>query len=532
VAHSDTLGSDRSGAEPPLALGVDMGTSSVRAFVYDRWGRNLGGARARYAWTATPDGGVEVDADALVGWTANAVDGALQEVGELASEIVGVGVSAFWHGLVGVGADGSAVTPVYAWSDTRARVAAADLRRELDETAVHARTGAVFHPSYLPARLLWLRRKRPEAFRRVRCWMSPGEYLELKLFGERRASLSMASATGLLDQSALAWDEVLVDALPLTTDQLSPLVDLDSPFRGLRPEWAARWPALRSLPWLPAVGDGACANVGSGCVASDCAALSLGTSGALRVLSREERVEIPRGLWRFRLDRERVLLGGAISNGGSVYRWLRETLRLPPAEELEAILLARPPGAHGIALLPFLAGERSPDWPLSARAAMAGFTMATTPVDIAQAALEAVAYRLALVHHRLRQSFPDVARVVASGGALRASPAWARIIADVLGDPLEISAVREPSSRGAALLALEVLGIVRDAADAPTPPGETINPDPEWHAWHRRALGRHEDLDARLASWEAPPPPSLQAGRHLDSQKSSSWRNDEDTAQI
>ncbi|MEJ7811984.1 MAG: gluconokinase [Gemmatimonadaceae bacterium] len=507
-------------SDSPCALAVDVGTSSVRVFLYDRLLRNLGGSQLPYVWSTTPDGGVEIAADLVVDHAIAAVDRALAgdftrpsavpsagdpsdanppdaTMPRAARTIAAVGVSAFWHTLVGVGADGAAVTPIYAWSDTRAARAAAVLRERLDERAIHARTGAVLHPSYLPARLLWLRESLPDLHRAVRWWMSAPEYLGLRLFGERRVSVSMASATGLFDQHRQTWDDEMLGAIDLSPDALSPIADVDAPCAPLRAGFAARWPALRGVPWLPAAGDGACANLGSGCVTPDRVALSLGTSGALRVMARADRVEIPPGLWCYRLDRERPLLGGAISNGGSVYRWAASMFQLPPAAELEAALEVLAPDAHGLTMLPFLAGERSPDWPPAARAAIAGITLHTTPVQIVQAALEAVAYRLALIRAPLAAHFPSARTVVASGGAIANSRAWARIIADVFGEPLLVARDEEASSRGAAMLAFALAGIPSEPP-ARLPSSELIEPDPARHARYAEALERHRSLDAML----------------------------------
>jgi len=482
----------------PLVLALDVGTSSVRAYLYDRMGRRRCGAQAHYAWTTTPDGGAEIDPDEIVRHVVAVVDAALRDAGTLAGAIAAVGVAALWHSVVGVDADGKPVTPAYSWSDSRPAAAAAALRRRLDEPAVHARTGAVLHASYLPAKLLWLSQARPHDFVRARYWMSIGEYLALRLFGERRVSLSMASGTGLLDQHALAWDAGVLAALPIAPEQLSPLVDVDAPLAGLRPEFAGRWPTLRAVPWLPALGDGACANVGTGCTTAERVALSLGTSGALRVLFPAEQVRIPPGLWCYRLDRRRAVMGGAVSNGGNVYAWLRGTLRLPEPAALEAALDAMPPDGHGLTVLPFLAGERSPDWPAAARAAITGLTLDTTPPQIVRAALEGVAYRLALVRRLLRGAFPSGGLVIASGSALRHSPAWARIIADVFGEPLVLAADDEASSRGTALLALEAIGALRDITDAPDALNGTVEPDPTRHARYVDAIARYEALDELL----------------------------------
>jgi len=484
---------------PPFVLSVDVGTSSVRAFLFDRTGQRLGGTKVRYAWTTTTDGGSEIDPDVIVRATAEAIDAMMHDAGAMVSEIIGVGLTSLWHSVLGVGGDGVPVTPAYSWSDMRARDAAAALGERLDPVAVHARTGAVLHPSYLPAKLLWLGIALPDAFARARHWMSVGEYLGLRLFGERRVSISMASGTGLLDQHRCVWDPGVLAALPgVTPEQLSPIVDLDSPYRGLRPEFAARWPALRNVPWLPPVGDGACANVGSGCTVPGRVALSLGTSAALRVLFAADEVRIPPGLWCYRLDRRRLLLGGALSNGGNLYQWLRRTLCLPAPDVLEEALAVMEPGAHGLTVLPFLAGERSPDWPLDARGTVTGITLSTTPAQIAQASVEGVAYRLALLWRLLLAYFPGSHTMVASGGVARQSRAWVRTIADALGARVVVAHEEEASGRGAALLALEAAGILRDAADVPTAWSEAVEPDATRHTRHAAGIERYAALNALL----------------------------------
>ena len=138
--------------------------------------------------------------------------------------------------------------PIYSWADTRSVDAVEELRARVDEKAYHARVGCRLHTSYLPARLWWLRGRDPAAFRRVRRWVSFGEYLGLRLFGELRTSISMASGTGLFDQWARRWDPGILETLGLGTEHLGQLVDLDQPFRGLRPEFAARWPAAGAHP--------------------------------------------------------------------------------------------------------------------------------------------------------------------------------------------------------------------------------------------------------------------------------------------
>lgn len=500
-------------AERPLVLALDLGSGSLRAIVYDRLGRELAGTegRAPTEWRHTPDGGVEADADALVAGAGAAIDQALAGAGAIASEIRAAGISTFWHSVLGVDASGRPATPLYSWADGRSRAAVGVLRERLDEETVRRRTGCVFHTSYLPARLLWLRTRRPDVFRSVCTWLGIGEYLTLRLFGRAACSISMASGTGMLDLRRCEWDGEVLEALGLSSKRLSPLVDLDAPFAGLRAEYTARWPALARIPWLPAAGDGALSNIGTGCVERGRAAFNLGTSGALRVMWSGDVPEVPRALWVYRADRRRVLTGGAVSNGGSVYRWLLDTLALGDPAGLDAALRERAPDAHGLVVLPFLAGERSPSWPVASRGAVFGLTASTQPLDLLQAGLESVAYRLALIWDALRAAVPGIREIVASGGALGHLPAWLQIIADVFGRDIVRSAEDEGSSRGAALLALEALGAAR-IEEMPVPRGDEVRADPSRHARYQLARARHARMEQVLEPLQSEAAPD-EAGR-------------------
>ena len=443
-----------------LAATLDVGTSSVRARLYDARGADLRrfAVKLEHRPAATEDGGVEFDAGALVSLCVEALDQlhARLDAANLRPDVLGC--SAFWHCFLGVDAAGRAVTPILHVFDTRSAAEAAELARRVDPAAVHARTGCLLHPSYWPAKLLWLRRNRPDAFAAARRWLSFGEYLYLKLHGAPRSSVSMVSGSGLWIQAANRYDPELLALAGIGRETLAAEDELDRPANSLLPEFAARWPRLAGIPWFPASGDGACNNLGSGCDAPDRWALMIGTSGALRAVTAAPTPPPP-GLWTYRLDRDRALTGGALSNGGSVYSWMRRALRLPGPRALEQELQRRAPGSHGLTLLPFLAGERSPYWRADLRGVISGLSLATGPVDILQAALEAVALRFLDIYELLRGVLPEPREVVVSGGALGESPAWAQMIADALGRPLTMSRVAEASSRGAALLAFRQAGV-------------------------------------------------------------------------
>lgn len=484
-------------------LAVDVGSSSVRASLYDGAANYVEGSESQleYGFDGTRDGGATKDADELLDLVVRAIDRTLFRLGD--KRISAIAMSTFWHSLLGLDNEGKPTTPILSWADRRAAGAARELREKLDGRAVHGRTGCVIHSSYWPAKLLWLSREHSRTFQRTERWISPGEYLYSRFFGREnlRVGTSMASANGLFDQNGKRWDRATLDTLPIEGAQLSPVSD--EPQRGLRREWAERWPKLAEVPWFPAAGDGACSNIGCGCVTRDRLALMVGTSGAMRVLWKADSIEIPEGLWCYRSDPSRFVIGGALSDGGNLIHWLRETLNLPKPEETEKMLAEMEPDTHGLVFLPLLAGERGPGWADRANGAITGLSMTSTPVEILRAAMEAVALRFALIARTLEEASPGEKEVIATGGGLLGSHTWTRIMADALGVPVTLSGVEEASSRGAALLALEALGEL-EIEDTDAPVGETFEPDPARHKMYQEELERQRKLyDVVLGATDA-----------------------------
>ncbi len=484
-----------------LILTLDMGTSSVRAMLFDTRGRALPDAEVQtpYAQTTTADGGVQTDAEALLTLTVSCLKQLLRTIDKATrGRIAGVGISCFWHSLVGVGEDGRAVTPLFSWADSRAMAQAEKLKIEMDAAAYHTRTGCVLHPCYWPAKLRWLQETQPEGFGRAAHWMSFGEYLQLRLFGSATCSLSMASGTGLLNQNTKAWDPQTLTELPIALRQLNPLSDKNAPSMGLAGEWAGALALLKDLPWFPASGDGACSNAGSGAVDAGRIAINVGTSGAMRVAVKAGTIEIPDKLFCYRVDDERFLVGGAFANGGNVYAWAEKTLQLGDRKTAGKAAAALSPDGHGLTVLPFWAGERSPGWHAGARAAITGMNLHTTPAEILRASLEAVAYQFANVYDILIQQFPSATQIVASGGALTGDPAWAQIMADAMGASVTTSRVGEATSRGAGLLALKSLGHIQDLSEVPAFLWKTYTPDPKTHEIYQKARARQAALYAEV----------------------------------
>jgi gluconokinase len=321
----------------------------------------------------------------------------------------------------------------------------------------------------------------------------------------------MASGSGLLDVHRLEWDAEALSIAGVRAAQLSPLVDTDAAAPGVRPELVDRWPELGGIPWFPAVGDGAVANLGSGACGTDRVGLSIGTSAAVRLLWEPDgSVTVPEELWCYRLDARYWVAGAALSNGGNAVAFLRDFLRLPAEREWEEAVLEMEPDSHGLTILPFLLGERGPGWRKETHSVVLGATAATKPEELVRAWMEAIAYRIARVDTQLHRSLGGRGEVLATGGALYASPVWAQILADVMNRPVALAAAREATARGAALVALERLGWRAGLREAEPEVTARFHPDPTRHARYRAGAVRQQNL------LEALPDPATLASPDFD----------------
>lgn len=476
-------------------LVLDIGSSSIRALLFDDRARLIEGAIATETqqFQTEPTGAATLDVLAVQTRVERCIDRILEH--PAARAIRAVSVDTLVGNVLGISEESAPRTPVYTYADTRSAPDVEQLRARVDAEKKHQDTGCLLHTAYLPARLHWLRRVASEVFVAVDRWIDLGTYLYHQWFGPVPVSYSVASWNGLLNRSTLTWDSEWLEILGISERNLPPLADYAPCSYVLNDLYARRWPALRDVPWCLPVGDGAAANVGSGCVSPARVALTVGTTAALRIMTDAPLPPVPPGLWSYRVDREHHLIGGATSEGGNIFHWLTSTLRLPPNAELEQMLQSLEPDSHGLTFLPLLAGERSPGWATDATGIIGGLRLSTSPVEIAQAALEGVAHRLALIFEQLAGLCDDGVELVASGGALAASPAWAQMIANALNRPLLLTSDPELTARGSAILALRALGLA-DLDDFPPTIARVVQPQAEAARKMAEARARQQALYA------------------------------------
>ena len=457
-----------------VVVGLDSGTTATKAVTAGVDGVVRDSAQVETASRKA----TELDAAALQRDCLAALEQVCVSAAARGDRVVAVSLSAAMHGLVPLDADGAPTGPLRTWADTRAEPHVALLR---DRAAgLHERTGTPVHAMSPMVKLAEEAARDPARVRGVARWAGVKELQLAALCGRPDVvDASSASATGLHGDTG--WDD---EALALAGVQAAQLADV-VPTTSVLPlsTRVAELPA--GLPVVVGASDGALANVGTGAVRDGAVAVSLGTSGALRAVVRH-RVHDPR-LFRYVLTEGRWVVGGAVSGAGSAVRWAVAALGAGGVAELLDEALAVPAGSDGVVCLPYLLGERAPQWRAVMTGSLLGLRQHHGRGHLARAVVEGVCQQLALVADALRAAGLPVDAVRATGGAL-AHPLWQRVLAPALGVPVQVCAPAAGTALGAALLGWHAVGGMHDLdeVDDLVRPLEVVAPDDADAALYRR----------------------------------------------
>ncbi|MET7652965.1 gluconokinase [Streptomyces sp. NPDC005486] len=462
-----------------VVLGIDLGTTATKVVAVDAAYRP-GATVERPAPLRTGRSGEAVHdpADVLAG-VADAVRESVERCARRGLTVRGLSFSAALHTLLALDSSGHPLTPALSWADTRAADIARQLRAERGE-ALHRATGTPVHPMAPMAKLAWFAAHEPELFRRAAAWCGMKDYVLSRFTGRLVTDLSCASATGLLDIVSGDWHPPALEAAGVPGERLPELVAPTAAFP-LLPGPAAALGLPAGLPVIAGAGDGPLANLAVGATAPATAALSLGTSGALRVVRDRPGVDDRCRVFCYHLADGLWVLGGAVSNAGVVAQWAAESFGGVDVADLLKEAADVEPGSEGLTALPHLLGERAPWWDPDARGALIGLRRGHGRAHLTRAMIEGVGQQLALVRDSVVAAGALITSVRATGGALRSS-LWAEIVAAALDMPLEITDDTAGSGFGAGLLGWRALGAVSHLtalpADVWARPHRTVSPDP------------------------------------------------------
>jgi gluconokinase len=465
-----------------VVLGVDVGTTSAKvvAFGVDAPWRS---AAAREYPLLEPAPGHQVQEPEVV--MAGVVEALADVVRQVApAQVVGIALSTAMHGLIGLDERHRPVTPLVTWADARAAEQARELRRDGSAAGLHDLTGTPVHPMSPLTKLRWFARHEPGTYARVRWWAGLKDFVVLRLTGELVTEMSSASGTGLMHRTTHEWASAALEVAGVSVDRLAPILP-PSAVRGLAHEVARQVGLPAGTPVVLGGADGPLGNLGTGATSPGTVGLSLGTSGAVRMVVEEPPERLDPSLFCYALTPTTWAVGGAVSNGGAVVRWAGRALApdlvdLPGGptsdERLLELAATAPAGCEGLVVLPYLFAERAPLWDPDVPGAVLGLRRRHSRAHVTRAAVEGVALQLALIAERMDRAVHPVTSVRATGGALR-SELWREAVAAAFDRPFVLADAAEGTAVGAAAMGLHALGRAPSPQEA-VPMLEDDTPEP------------------------------------------------------
>src|SRR5215203_5715006 len=481
-----------------MLLGLDLGTSSLKALLLDEGGASLGEGSASYAVRAPRAGWAESSPE---DWWAAVLEATTAAVGRRGAEVKALGLSGQMHGVVLADELGFPLRSAVLWADARSGAELAAYRRldeDLGRRLANPPAVGMAGPS-----LLWLRDQEPDTYTSARWALQPKDWLRMRMTGEAATEPSDASATLLYDLLADDWSYAVVEDLGLRTELLAPLVPSAWVAGRLEGEAADELGLRNGLPVAAGAADTAAAMLGVGLLRPGPVQLTVGTGGQVVT---PKTVPEPEPHGRTHLYRAAVpglwCSMAAIQNAGLALEWVRKVLGVSWKDVYEEAF-AVPPGSGGLTFLPYLSGERTPLFDPGARGAWAGLGLDHTRGHLLRAALEGVAFALRDALEALEDlgNIAPELRLAGGGTGGRSGEPWRQLLADVLGRPLwplpdEIASVA--SARGAAFLAGFASGVYPTAEDTLPLTPEPEDPIRPGEAAYEAAYERYKELYPRL----------------------------------
>jgi xylulokinase len=498
-------------------LGIDLGTSSVKALVVDVEGNVRGTGSAEYPILRPYPGWAEQDPDA---WWSAAVEAVQQAVGWSGSlSIAGIGFSGQMHGAAFLGENDRPLYPAVIWADQRSSRQATEVTERFGAERLIEIAGSPLVTGFMAATAVWMREEKSSVWWRTKRMLSPKDEIRRRITGLVATDPGDGSATLLFDARWRNWSPALLDATEVASILLAPVKSSSAIAGEVTQEVAEELGIPPGTPVVTGTGDAPSGLLGAGIVDPETMLLSLSTGAQVMIPAEEFRPDLTGRTHTFcsALDPGAGRPGwyqmGATLVAGMAMRWLRdEMLRLPAAgayERMTGWAERAPLGARGLLFLPYFVGERTPHMDARARGAFVGLTAQHDSGDLVRALMEGVTFACHDAYSALREVGAKPERIVMAGGGAR-SPLWRQIVADVFDLPVYALAMTDQAAMGAALLAATAVreNDPIETAQAWARYGPTAEPNAERHAQYqelyeifREAYEPVANVSYRLGDW-------------------------------
>ncbi|MFI5156406.1 MAG: gluconokinase, partial [Chitinophagales bacterium] len=450
-------------------IGVDIGTSGTKAIAMNVAGSVLHTAYESYQGISWHPDQNELEPKLLLSATVKV----LKEIKEKSAGrdgLIGVCFSCALHSVIAVNKKGQPLTNAITWADLRSKSFAATLRDTVAGKEIYKNSGTPIHPMSPLCKIMWIREKMPAIFEETSKFISIKEYIWFEFFGKYQVDYSIASGTGLFDINKLLWFGPSLDAAGIGTDRLSDPVSPLHSESDLSKTYQKLTGISARTPFIIGGSDGCLANLGSHAVRPGDLALTIGTSGAVRMVSGVSQFDEKERIFNYILTEGLYVSGGAINNGGIAVKWYVDNFmpknETPPkdfpsmVEETEKIC----PGSEGLIFLPYLLGERAPIWNADAKGVFFGIYSGHTAQHFLRSVIEGISFSLYQIARTLEEIITPVKKIYASGGFIHSST-WLQMIADIFNKEVCVTKGADASAVGAAIMGLYALKEIPDLMD-------------------------------------------------------------------
>ncbi|MGO3488956.1 MAG: gluconokinase [Leuconostoc carnosum] len=473
-------------------IGVDLGTTSTKAVLFDDKNQVIATVNKGYQLYRDSSDMAEEDLNEIFEAFIDALGDIVRSANLKADDkITAVSFSSAMHSLIAFDKDWQPLTRVITWADTRAVKYTEELKKSGLGQEIYAKTGTPIHPMAPLSKLLWLKAEHPDIYNNAAHYLGIKEYLFHRLFNVNKMDISIASGTGLFNIFDLDWDEQALAVTGLQKEQLPQPVEPYEYETSMVHEYATVIGIPADTPFVYGAGDGPLSNLGVNAVKPGVAAITIGTSGAIRVVSDKPVIDPKGRTFTYALDKDHWVVGGPVNNGGDVFRWARDNMF--DAEKSTAALLGTdaydlmtqiasrvPAGSEGLIFHPYLGGERAPIWDANARGSFFGLNHSHTRAHMLRSVLEGITFNVYMVSLALEEVVGGLTSIQATGGFAR-SPLWRQMFADIFEQPVTVPEAFESGALAAVIVAQKALGKIDDLYDIEQYIGSsnTYQPKPE-----------------------------------------------------
>ncbi|MGY4538272.1 gluconokinase [Mucilaginibacter sp. UYNi724] len=482
-------------------VGIDLGTGSTKAVAIDSAGSTLETAQSFYP-TSNPKAGYSEQNPHLI-WRAF-VNCISKITTNLNAPPAAISFSAAMHSIMPVDEHGNALADAMLWSDARSGEIAQQLRDSVDGEKLYKHTGTAIYAMSPLCKIMWLRQNETERFNKAYKFISIKEYVWFKLFGVFEVDYSMASAMGMFDVLKLKWYDKALNLAGISDAKLS------TPVNTGNIRYISSAHILTGIDTQTAfvigASDGCCANLGGNAVTPGIGALTIGTSGAVRVGSKTPVYNYGAMTFNYLLNADTFICGGAVNNGGAAVDWLlKDFLKLEHVSDENYKYLFKAidnvkPGSDGLVFLPYLYAERAPIWDAKASGAFININFKHQQQHFLRAALEGICFALNDVLKAVESTEQPINEIVISGGFI-SSATWVQLLADIIGKKLVMLQSGDSSAIGAIYLAMEALGIdYKSIADKEAKDRVVVTPNQEAQAVYSKIFPIYKKLYTDLKS--------------------------------